>query len=527
VAIAVLLLTPARSVTRVQELERIAPFSCDAGAVDVTIGRKPPLAFVPIDAPMVLSTPPRAFSFADGPVREVRIYLTATLPESNVGMASEAGLSVYVETAASAGDLNARRTRWWQLARRAGPGPRTAFDTRTSERLVFDAKIVGACFGGGAASRQDQCQFAQVALATDDSTIALITIGFTQDLGGANSLNWTDANLLLDFRGDTPRVIATADCDYNEGGGACTAIDSGEMMRMDLSCRWTSGVEDFLCTQTTDESPAAHRDFYLLSNRQTPARPGELSSLEEALNALASRPVGDTVLVTGRAPAAVVADAPGNGPSARLLYSGGTFHLVPLNGVVSARSTREPRLLLPPRSATKESPAVAADGDNWTRSSGSRLRSRAIYRRGPLTIFEVVATPDDDQALPASDLYWVGVETVSGVWYLDALRLAGSSTYEGCGRVRLPPMAASIGPVRTPFRTELQVRPAVLENPYADENQLEWLEPGGPRDTCLRRTVVSWRQHRFEVTSETAPCRTKDDPPKISLTPDGRLMVQK
>jgi hypothetical protein len=71
--------------------------------------------------------------------------------------------------------------------------------------------------------------------AVDDAT-ALLVLSFTRDLGGANASNWEHARLVLDFRAAEPRVGAAVTCGYNEGGGACTAFDSGTMARSDLSC---------------------------------------------------------------------------------------------------------------------------------------------------------------------------------------------------------------------------------------------------------------------------------------------------
>jgi hypothetical protein len=170
---------------------------CEPGAVSIDISRTPGVRFERIERPSGPFLEPREFTFTQGPIRRVRLFLSATLPEGSVGRSSEAKLEIVAQTSPSATDAT-EPVVWWRLA---PTDSASSFDS-AAETLLFDAKTLGPCFNG------DECKFADVAPAADSAT-AMFVLGFTRDLGGANANNWEHARLVLDFRHETPRVAGT------------------------------------------------------------------------------------------------------------------------------------------------------------------------------------------------------------------------------------------------------------------------------------------------------------------------------
>jgi len=391
-----------------------SPFACVEGAVQLDIDKDPGLKFEELDGrPGFFAT--HEFTFDGSVFGRVRVYLTATLSEEFVGRASEAKLAVYVETTASIDEASDRRSQWWQLVRVSGRD--ATGDESTSHSLVFDAERIANCFGIG--REKSDCAFADVSLAASDENVPLIVIAFTQDLGGANANNWIDSRLLLDFRESPPRVAATADCAYNEGGGACTAIDSGMMPRSTLQCDWQAAISDFLCT----EQGGGHRDFYLLSDRVPPPRSSEVASLEEAADVLARRGIGQTVTVWRLGPVAWIGQVTMDEQrSAMLLASRGSFYLVSRsNDGIGPILEVGPHALL---DDTASAEAVGLPQGEWTGDFAPHFRSRPIFGDGRLAVLQVVETSGWNAADPPSALYWIGIELGAEGFLFDAVRLA-------------------------------------------------------------------------------------------------------
>jgi len=178
-----------------------SPFACVEGAVQLDIDNDPGLTFEALDGSPGYF-PAHEFTFDQSVFQRVRVYLAATLPEEFVGRASEAKLSVYVETSASIDAASAQRSQWWQLV--PAPGREATANENPSHSLVFDAMRIANCFGIGRG--QSDCAFADVSLAASDENVPMIVIAFTQDLGGANANNWIDSRLLGGVHAANPLV---------------------------------------------------------------------------------------------------------------------------------------------------------------------------------------------------------------------------------------------------------------------------------------------------------------------------------
>lgn len=474
----------------------------------------PRLKFEPLEHRPALFTG-HQFFFKCAPFGLVRIHLTATVPEEGIGRESTAQLTIYAETATTAEDAAAGQSRWWRLVTRSRPNG-SYIDA--SHTLLFEARRLANCFGFENRP-ESQCAFADVSLASKDGNLPLIVIGFTQNLGGANARNWTDARLLLDFRSDPPKVAATLDCGYNEGGGACTALDSSMSPRSMLDCGWAPDVNDFLCTESTSEGHGSHRDFYLFANRLAPARRSEVASLEEAADVLAGKGKGQTVTVHRLGPVSFVDEIRIDARTSAMLLGGdGTFYLATRAAGKTGRILSVvPHGILDPASAPE---AVELPEARWTGDFASAFTSRTIFRARDLTVLQVVETKD------ASHLYWIGIQPRDGGVTFDAVRLVGDGSYKGCGKVNVPPAVVSIGQIARPFRVQMRVQPMTVDDIFG-EGDVEWPgeSEGQEIDTCIRSTTVSWRSGAFTTEVDGRPCASPDKPHRVSVDTRGRLRL--
>ncbi len=497
-----------------------SPFACVESAVEVDIDRRPGLEFHALAGRPQISPTAREFAFDGSPAGFVRVQLAATVAEEPLGPASEAKLSVYVETAASPDDARQQRSQWWEVVPVSRPG-----DTRgrnASQALVFDAWRVLGC--SGIEPGPGDCTFADVELATPDDNIPLIVIGFTRDRGGMNASNRTDARLLLDFRALPPRVAVTADCGYNEGTGVCGAVDSGMMPRSTLTCDWAPEAADLLCTETSD-ARKSRRDFYLLSDRLPPRRPSDVGSLHEAAAALSRRGIGQKVVVHGLGPVSWIDELTIDAKTTvMLMASAAGFYLAPrakegIGPIVGVRS----------RGLLDEAPSAAIVDrapSEWTDEIGPLFRSRRIVRDRGVTVVQIVQIDGDPAGLPSA-LHWIGVERTAAGLSVDAVRLAGGGRYDHCGMIKVPWTITWIGPVRRPFQVRLRVQPPTVEPLDSEGDDARWEEASEGREIagCVRAGSLRWAGTRFEMNMDRGVCKSPETPHHVRIDAGGRVSV--
>jgi hypothetical protein len=503
------LAAPSRGTTQEPIDPDAMPLSCEPGAVSVDISRAPGVRFVPADRPEPMYPDPREFRFTAGPIRQVRLFLWATLPEGGVGRGSEAALHVVAQTSASADPTVPMQ--WWRLT----PAPIEPFsgDDRAAQTLRFDAKDLAPCFNG------EPCRFAEVTPAADEAT-ALLVLSFTRDLGGANADNWEHARLVLDFRGAEPRVAVAVTCGYNEGGGACTAFDSGTMARSDLSCPWDRAAGDFACTEASDQS--GHRDFHLLSGQPGPGRGGEVPTLEAAARELARGATGP-VVVTGLSPVRLVHEAALGSARVLVFAAGGQFHLAertadgigPLTPVAPRGLAADPAV---------EPPSLPDPG--WTSDRDPVLDAAEIARAGSSIVLRIVERVEFGSAAPAQPhtLFWLGVERTNGRLRADLLTLVSPGGYAGCGRTAVPTVVTAIRRVARPFEATIDVQPPTITDL---EGEVIWhaADLGEDVRECRRPGRIRWRDGRFDVAIDDRDCRAAERPVSVDLTADGAIRL--
>ena len=494
VVAAVAFVTPAIA----KPTEGDAAFGCGGGAVDVQLDRSPGLHFVRLNglptlrAPLVFHYP---FAFGKGKLSSVVIHIVSNGPEDGVWYrAANADFELYAETTRRSGNRGAEVRECWKLV-----------EPPRETRSVYDEGIALSFHGG-----RDGAPISVLLAASPHVPILHAT--YSQDLGGANADNWTVNDLLLDFRHATPRIVATTECGYNEGGGACTAIDSGEMSRSNLQCSWRSAVHDFLCSETMD-GPSGHRDSYLLNeHRVPPLRSGEVATMADAIVRLRAQPSLRAVVVRQAGPVHLVHDLKlPSGLHLIILGSPGRLHAVPVTNARLGRPVNiEPKALPGDERHASETPSPgSSDGGGWTLERSTSFSAGVLQRSGALFVLQIVAHDGDFRSL-----IWLGIEDRNTAPVLDALTVATESqTYIQCGRYHFAPAVVAVRAIERPFRALVDVQPTASTG---HQDGLvwgtEWRSEGDARAIdCLRRGEIRWISGKgFDATVD-AP-RSSDPP---------------
>lgn len=518
-AVLVFFLCAINPLTAQEQSNKYSLLGCSTGAVDLDIDKNPPLHFVAlkqVPEPLEFDTPHRFIFRGPGPFLFVDIYLTASLPENPVGRASEAKLHIYAGTAQSADDYHAGKLQWWRLDSTGAEAQRE--ETSGAASLKFDAKRIGNCFGQG-----EDCSFAEVGAATSDPDKPLVAIKFGQDLGGANANNWTEDSLLLDFRTSPPGVLVTLECGYNEGGGACTALDSAEMARSELRCGWERDSEDFLCSENSEPDGEGHRDFYLLSDRPGPPRSDEVGSLQDAVKQFRAKGTEAAVKVQGIGPVRWIDEIqPKSGSKVIVLGSAELFHFIPetSTGLLTPVHVKpHPVIEGPPPFSN---PPIKIDNAGWTRGGAITFRSRQIYQDKDLTVLQVVSSP-----LPNSrELYWLGVAAQAAANSYDAIQLVGGAHYGSCGNSITPENVVSIGSIQKPFSVPVRIEPATGSSENED-SPISWAYNDADQKVseCIRPGQITWKQGKFTGSMEDHGCAAAEEPKYIQVDETGTINV--
>ncbi len=495
------------------------PTGCEEGAVEVNLSRAPAMDFRKLsEAPIVsFDDPAKEFRFSSGtPFTKVQLFFTATVATGpQYGADSHAKLSVFVRT--EPGDAGDTSSTWWELVPNASN--KAARTDTIFQELITDSTEIAKCFQQPTSSDGIQCTPASAALASDDPNVALVGISFSQDLGGANARNWTNSDILLDFRSSPPKVLAGVDCSYNEGGGACTALDSGQMTRYDLSCNFSQQVHDFLCTQKTDTS---YRDFYLLDDKQSPLRTEELDSLSAALAVLRANK-NATQIVRGLGPVRLIDEvsllmtkvAILGGPIARPWggASGETFHFVCESPACVSTS-------IFPHGLEEQSASEQQTGDIWTANEKVTFSVKRIVEDKRLVVDEVVANKSG-----VHSIYWLGVERAAHPVF-DALMIATEDMdYAGCGRYDSGYNVIS-AVIRKPFRATATVQP-----PFRNDQETAVWKPSmdsdvEPTNDCNRKGEIDWVSGKgFHVDIADKGCSRPQAPKFVVINDQGKISL--
>ncbi len=503
-----------------------SPFGCSEGAVEINLHKDPALRFKHLDQrPGDLGySEGHEFVFTrESPFLFVKIYLTGTLPEAAIGTSSAAQLALYAQTSVNVDDYRSgHNSEWWRLER--VPGAEGAWPDESSASLTFEASRIAGCFN---ASGADACSFADLGLATPDKEVPLITLGFRENLGGANAANWTEARVLLDFRSSPPSVAITADCGYNEGGGVCTAFDSGQMERTNLHCDWKGDAGDFLCSKESKPEAGGHADFYLLSNKVAPLRADEVASLGDALVKFKIAGHAGPLKVRGIGPVSWIDELKLDARrSLIVLASPEAFYFVSgQGGTPASLVTVYSRPFLGEASLPDERQTKTdAKRTGWTLDTVTTFASRPVFRDRRLAVLQAVSK--NAGAPFPSGLYWIGIDSSSPALAFDVVELAGEAHYAGCARYDVQATAISIGPLGRTFESALRVQPATVTT-ESDDSPLAWKGDldGQEIPNCVRAGKLWWQDRKFHASIDSGACPSSEKPRYVKINGDGTVTL--
>ena len=502
-------------------------FGCGPGAVGISLDRKPTLRFVRLPAlPAMRRTVvgQYSFSFAGGQLRSATIHVTSDGPEGGTwSREANADFDLYavLERRAGTEDRGTQAREYWKLV---DPDAEGKSDYDDEVKLRFHGSSAPQTGGGS-----DEALLGVLVASAAVPDEPLLHVSYQQDLGGANADNWMENHLLLDFRSFEPRVAVSATCGYNEGGGACTAIDSGMMERVDLACQWQPADRDLLCSES---SGSAHRDFYLLNpGARAPLRPGEVAAVEEALLRLRTR-TQRSVVVRGIGPVSLVGTE--DLPSGPITILGSTGHVYVLPDP-PGKPERAVRVDLRGLSSDdsrplSEAPAPeAGESESWTREGTAVFSSTLLHRSGTLTVLRLVC----GEAVGERDLVWLGIEDRGATTppVVDALVVASERVnYLHCGQYGMGPDVVAVRAVATPFDAVVDVQPVNS----TDGRGLVWgtdLAPEGGEPTasdCVRSGSIRWVQGKgFDVVVAEAACsrETRQQARYVRIDPSGAVVL--
>ena len=215
----------------------------------------------PKDLPATVK--PRTFGpFPDGMSVEFYQFLTGGGEES---MATETDLHLYLHV------LTAKDKRWYEFQ------PHDPTVSKAASRAAPDSD------SNEQNPNQNQAESGKPSsdpadIFTPDPAVPLFQVSYSANWIGANAGGIYGHVLLLDLRSNPPRIASHLECTRGEGGGVCTAPDSGYGERASISCEWSKS--DYVCHQRVTLTTGwgerfSDSSYFLLSGKDAYAPPPE------------------------------------------------------------------------------------------------------------------------------------------------------------------------------------------------------------------------------------------------------------
>lgn len=310
-----------------------------------------------------------------------------------------------------------------------------------------------------------------------DASVPIVRIDYNRYAMGAHGESDIDYAVLIDVRGETPR-LATVGCEGGWVGGACTAHDSAYGVRTYVRCDWSAERDDYACEtrrelETDRGLLRAIGRSELLSKTPLPASEPRQQIFTDGTLRFSAMPSSTHIM------------------SMRLFaeHSGGRVEEVPVERLMLAPTTRSDDVakqdftLVPPKHA---------------------FSARLLQRIGSAKIYSVLLTEGERRAL-----FWVGIDGLG----VRALRVASTAAeYDRCGVFRRP--ASITSATWTGDAAEVVIESAFVSSssrpPVDDENE-----------HCAVTATVRWsREHGF-VVAPRADCMRPAL--QVEIGPNGEL----
>lgn len=516
-------------------------FSCARGAAFVDDQQLAGLLAL-LDAPpkdLPPAAKPRTFGpFPDGMSVEFYQFLTGGGEES---MATETNLHLYLHV------LTRKDKRWYEFqphdptvskaASRAVPGS----DSNEQNPNQSEAE-------SGKPSTDPADIF------TPDPAIPLFQVSYTANWVGANAGGIYGHVLLLDLRSTPPRVAEQLECTYGEGGGVCTAPDSGYGDHTSISCEWNKS--DYVCNQRINLSTGwgerfTDTSYYLLSGKDAYAPPPEAVNKIEWIPDRMDRRKGDgqrflvpdlgdtdeifslkqrehelyLMAARGSSPALHMGMAEGNSFDERFFLAEHPFADRPSIAVElqpSTASTLTP-ITFPEADRMREQAAKAAPPPNTARAGGTPItwKVKKIYGDDSFFVLQVIVKEGDVHAI-----YWVGIDQRSSPIAADLYRLSTDALpYYQCNRFVQEENAASYHLVPgAAFHATIDVEPLHITDGNGGLDTAEEVTDQTSGKVCTKH--MSWDRAKGFVFAENPVCKPANPARSIAISDDGQITTK-
>ena len=375
--------------------------------------------------------------------------------------------------------------------------------------------------------------------ATPDAHLPIFVLRYSYHQTGANAGGTMDNNLLLDLRSATPNVTAAMQCIDWEGGGVCTAPDTGNYQYDSLKCSWEQAVDDFHCQMSspfggTYTARNSLSDFFLLSGKPAPAKWQNPDSARDLKSLVAgfqqNQPLDFSIhVVDGLGPTTMLAELRDLLPNTRVYVFGSPGAGDTLNAHLSLAIVRNdgridtrtiPKWTLGDDAADE---GTAPEGFTPVNENDRYGIGLLQQRPGFKAIYVVLNDANNDRS-SAHVLYWIGLERANDDVISSAVRVASDAqTYGGCGHYRDDATAVALAVKHGMAEATVTVQPQEQtimseENAKDDRPQcawsgvLHWKAGSGFR---VRKVADHCQIPRKQVTiDQNGGVQCKDAPPE-------------
>lgn len=391
---------------------------------------------------------------------------------------------------------------------------------------------------------------APVSVSTPDAALPLFQLSYTSRWLGANAGGGYRHVLLLDLRNNPPQVARHMQCLWGEGGGVCTAIDSGFGSNTQLSCQWDRQTADYRCRQRVNTTAGwggrfDDSEYFLLTGKDAFQLPEDSpGSLERFVGTLGRRPADAQKLLLPDAGEATAiysllqqkhdlylfaARGRGEALDARFFLVERPYTDRPVTSV-ELQSTTASQLkpvgfaqveLERERALQPSTPKVTS------RAGGDSLsyNVRKLYGNDDFFVLQVTVKEGNSHAV-----YWLGIDQRQEAIVADLYRIAtDADLYAGCGNYQHQESATAYRLLPgAGFRALLQVEPAHTVRPNeVDGGPSQFLAENLGREAEELPPVCTWRLSwdggkGFVFAEHPVRCRSVA-PRSIVISDDGKL----
>ena len=498
-----------------------------------------PLDAAPKDLPAAVK--PRTFGPfpPDGLSVEFYQFLTGG---GEASMATETDLHLYLRV------LTAKDKRWYEFQPHdptvsKADGPSTDADSTANDQNANQEAPANEAPSSDPAD-----------IFTPDPAIPLFQISYGSRSIGANAGGTYGHIFIFDLRSNPPAVAKQLECTHGEGGGACTAPDSGYGLRGSVSCEWSK--TDYLCNERDTLSTGwgerfSDASYFLLSGKDAYAPPPKPSTRSNGFPIAwtAGNPMdsgflfpgsGDAdeifslkqsnhelylMAARGSSPALHMAFASGNSFDERFFFAEHPFTDRPSVAVElqpSTASTLVP-ITYPEADRLREKAAKAEPPPVTSRGGGAPIsyKVKKIYGDDSFFVLQVTVKEGDVHAI-----YWVGVDQRSGPIVADLYRLSTDALpYYHCNRFVQEENAAAfhLAPGAA-FHATIEVEPPHITDGNGGLDTTEEVPDQAPGKVCTKH--VSWDRAKGFVFAENPVCKPAAPARSIAISNDGQITTK-